>query len=185
VLEAAGPALAAAFAVQVIVLTVFGSGPAALAAGPYALGVSLAVVYGRWSRTGEYFALLLAGISPRRIAASVVAVTLACALVEALAACIRLRPAVPTEYAGYVLTALQLPLMTSLALPVSTRLRNEEPWALMTLLLFGYALCTAIAQSVALGAGWPAGLNWLPVDGALLCADVMSYREAARPRARL
>ncbi len=156
-----------------------------LTAGPFALAVGLAVVYGIMARDGEYAALLQAGIAPRRIGAAIVACALAIALVEAAIACALFPPAVRTEYAGYVLAALQLPLMASLALPVAVRSRNEEPWARMVLLLIGYTIVTALLRVFGTSAGWAPGLEWLFSDIALLAADVALYRDTAKPRAAL
>ena len=154
-----------------------------LTAGPFALAIGLAVAYGVMTREGEYAALLQAGIAPRRIAAAVVACALALALIEAAIACAFFRPAVRTEYAGYVLAGLQLPLMASLALPVAVRSRNEEPWARMVLLLIGYTIVTTMLRVFGTSAGWAPGLEWFFIDIALVAADVALYRAAAKPRA--
>jgi hypothetical protein len=112
-----------------------------------------------------------------------------CELVLALnrrgIACAFFRSAVRTVYAGYVVAALQLPLMASLARPVAVRSRNEEPSARMVLLLIGYAIVTAILRVFALSAGWAPGSEWFFVDIALLAADVALYPGAPRPRAQV
>ena len=185
VLEAAWPALAASAAVTVLVVRTFATPDTAFATAPYALCVGLAVVYGRWARSGEFTALLQAGVSPRRIAAPVVLIVLVAALLGAAFACALVPPDVPTQYAGYVLSALQLPLMASLTLPIALESRNEEPWARMTLLLFGYAIFSTVVRVAGLATGWAPGLEWFFVDGALLGADVALYRRLARPRAKL
>jgi lipopolysaccharide export LptBFGC system permease protein LptF len=185
VLGAAWPALAASAAVTALVVRTFDSPDAALATAPYALCVGLAVVYGRWGRSGEFTALLQAGVSPRRVGAVVVLISLVTALAGATFACAFFPPDVPTRYAGYVLSALQLPLMASLALPTSLESRTEEPWARMALLLVGYALFSTAVRVAGLAAGWAPGLEWLFVDGALLGTDVALYRRLARPRAKL
>ena len=154
-----------------------------LTAGPFALAVGLAVAYGMMAHGGEYAALLQAGIAPRRIGAAVVACALVLALVEAAIACAFFRPPVRTEYAGYVLAALQLPLMASLALPIAVRSRNEEPWARMVLLLIGYTIVTTVLRGFGQISGWAPGLEWLFIDVALVAADVALYRAAAKPRA--
>ena len=154
-------------------------------AGPFALAVGLAVAYGGLARNGEYAALLQAGIAPRRIGAAVVVCALALAGVEAAIACAFFRPAARTEYAGYVLAALQLPLMASLALPVAVRSRTEEPWARMMVLLIGYTIVTTLLRVFARSAGWAPGSEWYFIDVALLMADTMVYRYATVPRASL
>jgi lipopolysaccharide export LptBFGC system permease protein LptF len=154
-----------------------------LTAGPFALAVGLAVAYGIMAHDGEYAALLQAGIAPRRIGAAVVMCALALALVEAAIACAFFRPAVRTEYAGYVLAALQLPLMASLALPVAVRSRTEEPWARTVLLLIGYTIVTTMLRVFGRSAGWAPGSEWFFIDVAMVAVDVALYRAAAKPRA--
>jgi lipopolysaccharide export LptBFGC system permease protein LptF len=149
-----------------------------LTAGPFALAVGLSVAYGIMARDGEYAALLQAGIAPRRIGAAVVVCALALALVEAATASAFFRPAVRTEYAGYVLAALQLPLMASLALPIAVRSRTEEPWARMVLLLIGYTIVTTMLRVFGRSAGWAPGLEWFFIDVALLAADIVLYHYA-------
>ncbi len=184
VLGAAWPALLTAIAVGALGWVI--SGPAfGLAAAPYGIAVGLAVAYGAFARDGEYAALLQAGISPRRVGAVVVASALLIGLGEAAIACAFFRPAVRTEYAAYVLAALQLPLIASLALPVSVRSRREEPWARMTLLLIAYAIVVSVLRVVGRGAGWAPGLEWFFIDVVLLSADVALYQDAARPHARV
>jgi len=153
-----------------------------LTAGPFGIAVGLAVAYGRLARGGEYAALLQAGIAPRRVGAAVVMCALGLALVEAAIGCTFFRPAVRTEYAGYVLAALQLPLMASLALPVAVRSRTEEPWARMVVLLIGYAIVATMLRVLGRNAGWAPGFEWLFIDVALLAADVALYRDATNPR---
>ena len=178
VLGATWPALAGAAGVAALAWLT--GGPMfGLAAGPFGIAVGLAVAYGNSARDGEFAALLQAGISPRRIGAVVVLCALVLALVEALIACTLFRPAVRTEYAGYVLAALQLPLMASLALPVAVRSRTEEPWARTVLLLIGYAIVTSALRMFGRVAGWAPGAEWFFVDVVLLSADVMLYRVAA------
>lgn len=184
VLAATWPALYAAVGVGAVGWLT--GGPAlGLTAAPYGLAVGLAVAYGMLARHGEYAALLHAGIAPRRIGAVVVAGAAALGLAEAAIACAFSRPAARTEYAGYVLAALQLPLIASLALPIAVRSRREEPWARMVLLLIGYTIVTAIVRTFARTSGWAPGLEWFFVDVALLATDVALYRDAARPRSRL
>ena len=137
------------------------------------------------ARSGEYGALLQAGITPRRVGAAVVACALGIGLVEAAIACAFFPPHVRTGYAGYVLAALQLPLMASLALPLTVRSRKEEPWARMVLLLIGYAVVTTLVRVSALSAGWAPGFEWLFIDIALLAADVSLSINAAKPGAAL
>ena len=158
-----------------------GGPPMGLTAGPFALAVGLAVVYGIMARDGEYTALLQAGIAPRRIGAAVVACALVLGLVGAAIACVFFRPAARTEYAGYVLAALQLPLMASLALPVAVRTRTEEPWARMVVLLIGYSIVTSALRVFGRSAGWAPGSEWFFIDIALVAADVALYRAAAKP----
>ncbi len=126
-------------------------------AGAFALAVGLAVAYGVMARDGEYPALLQAGIAPRRVGAVVVVCALGIALAEAVIACAFFRPAVRTEYAGYVLAAMQLPLMASLTLPIAVRSRTEEPWARMVVLLIGYTIVTTILRVFGRTAGWAPG----------------------------
>ena len=184
VLEATWPALLGAVALAAGEWLI--GGPIlGLTAGPFGIAVGLAVAYGRLARDGEYAALLQAGASPRRIGAAVAACALALALVEAAIACAFFRPAVRTEYAGYVLAALQLPLMASLSLPVAVRSRTGEPWARMVLLLIGYAIVTTMLRLFGLIAGWAPGSEWFFIDVALLAADVALYRYAAKPHAAL
>jgi hypothetical protein len=154
-------------------------------AGSFALAIGLAVAYGIIARDGEYAALLQAGIAPRRVGAVVVVCALALALAEAVIACAFFRPAVRTEYAGYVLAALQLPLMASLTLPIAVRSRTEEPWARMVVLLIGYTIVTAMLRVFGQTAGWAPGSEWFFIDVALLVADVTLYRGASKPRAAL
>jgi lipopolysaccharide export LptBFGC system permease protein LptF len=154
-------------------------------AGAFALAIGLAVAYGIMARDGEYAALLQAGIAPRRIGAAVVACALALALAGAAIASAFFRPAARTEYAGYVLAAMQLPLMASLTLPIAVRSRTEEPWARMVVLLIGYTIVTALLRVVGTTAGWAPGLEWFFIDIALLAADSALYRDAAKPRAVL
>ena len=181
VLGASWPALFAALAVEV--LGWLTGGPMmALTAGPFALAIGLAVAYGTMARDGEYAALLQAGIAPRRIGAAVVVCALVFAIASAAIACAFFRPAMRTEYAGYVLAALQLPLMASISLPVAVRSRTEEPWARMVLLLVGYAFVATMLRAVARLAGSAPGSEWFFIDVALLTADVVLYRDAARPR---
>jgi lipopolysaccharide export LptBFGC system permease protein LptF len=146
-----------------------------LAAGPFGIAIGLAVAYGILARDGEYAALLQAGISPRRIGAIVVVCAFILALVEAAIACAFFRPAARTEYAGYVLAALQLPLMASLALPVAVRSRTEEPWARMVVLLIGYTIVTSALRVFGRTAGWAQGSEWFFIDVVLLAADVALY----------
>lgn len=153
-----------------------------LSASPFALAVGLAVAYGIMARDGEYAALVQAGIAPRRIGAAVVAGALALALVEAVIACTFFRPAVRTEYAGYALMALQLPLMASLTLPVAVRSRTEEPWARVVLLLIGYAIVTTSLRVFGQITGWSPGFEWLFIDVALVGADIAMYQNAAKPQ---
>jgi lipopolysaccharide export LptBFGC system permease protein LptF len=158
-------------------------GPVAgLTTGPFALAIGLAVAYGIMARDGEYAALLQAGIAPRRIGAAVVVCALVLALAGAALACAFFRPAVRTEYAGYVLAALQLPLMASISLPVAVRSRTEEPWARMVVLLIGYAIVTTMLRAFGRSAGWAPGSEWFFIDVALVAADVALYRDAAKPR---
>lgn len=159
------------------------SGPMlGLGAAPFALAVGLAVVYGNMARGGEYAALLQAGIAPRRIGASVVVCALALAIVEAAIACAFFPPPARTEYAGYVLAALQLPLMASLALPVAVRSRAEEPWARMVVLLIGYTIVITMLRVVGLAAGWAPGLEWFFIVGTLVAVDIALYSDAEKPR---
>jgi lipopolysaccharide export LptBFGC system permease protein LptF len=153
-----------------------------LTAAPFALAVGLAVVYGMMAHDGEYAALLQAGIAPRRIGAAVVVCAVALALVEAGIACAFFRPAARTDYAGYVLAALQLPLMASISLPVAVRSRSEEPWARMVVLLVSYTVVTTMLRAFGRIAGWAPGLEWLFIDVVLIAADIGLYRDAAKPR---
>lgn len=154
-----------------------------LSAGPSALAVGLAVAYGNLARDGEYVALLQAGIAPRRIGAVVVLCVLALAFMEAAIACAFFPPATRTEYAGYVLAALQLPLIASITLPVAVRSRTEEPWARMVVLLIAYTIVTALLRAFGRSAGWAPGSEWYFIDIALVAADIALYRDAAKPRA--
>ena len=151
-------------------------------AGAFALAIGLAVAYGIMARDGEYAALLQAGITPRRIGAAVVACALVLALAEAVIACAFFRPTVRTEYAGYVLAAMQLPLMASLTLPIAVRSRTEEPWARVVVLLIGYTIVTALLRVFGQTAGWAPGSEWFFIDVALIAGDVVLYRDAAKPR---
>ena len=151
-------------------------------AGAFSLAVGLAVAYGVMARNGEYAALLQAGIAPRRVGAVVVVCALVLAIAGAVIACAFFRPAVRTEYAGYVLAALQLPLMASLTLPVAVRSRTEEPWARMMVLLIGYTIVTSVLRLLGQSAGWAPGLEWFFIDMALLAGDVAVYHGAAKPR---
>lgn len=184
ILGTAWPAIVAVVALGAIGWLV-GGPRLGLTAGPFALAVGLAVAYGVLARDGAYAALLQARIAPRRIGAIVVACALALAVIEAAIACTFFRPAAPAGYAGYVLAALQLPLMASISLPVAVRSRNKEPWARMVVLLIGYAILTALLRVFARTAGWPLGSEWFVIDVALLAADVVLYRGAAMPRAVL
>ncbi len=181
VLGAAWPALAGAVAGGALGW-LMGGPMLGLTAGPFALAVGLAIVYGFMAHGGEYAALLQAGIAPRRIGAAVVVCALALALVEAATACAFFPPALRTEYAGYLLAALQLPLMASLALPVAVRSRTEEPWARMVVLLIGYTIVTSVVRLFGLSAGWAPGLGWFFIDVALVAVDVALYRNEAMPR---
>jgi lipopolysaccharide export LptBFGC system permease protein LptF len=184
VLGATWPALCAAVAPAALGWLV--GGPImGLSAGSFALAIGLAVAYGIMAREGEYAALQQAGIAPRRIGAAVVVCALALAAAAAAIACAWFRPAVRTGYAGYVLAALQLPLMASLALPVAVRSRAEEPWARMVVLLIGYAIAIVAVSAFGRGAGWAPGLEWFFIDVALLAADVALYRDATKPRAHV
>ncbi len=151
-------------------------------AGAFGLAVGLAVAYGIMARDGEYTALLQAGIAPRRVGAVVVLCALVLALVEAAIACAFFRPVARTEYAGYVLAAMQLPLMASLTLPITVRSRNEEPWARMVVLLIGYTIVTSVLRVLGQSAGWAPGLEWFFIDVTLLASDVALYRDTAMPR---
>ena len=184
VLATTWPALFSAVALGAVAWLV-GGAMLGLTAGPFGIAVGLAVAYGIMAHRGEYAALVLAGIAPRRIGAAVVVCALVLALLEAALACAYFRPAVRTMYAGYVFAALQVPLMASLALPVAVRSRNEEPWARMVLLLIGYAIVTTIVRVYALHAAWAPGSEWFFIDVALLAADIALYRVASRPRARI
>lgn len=183
VIGATWPALFGTVAVAALAWLI-GGPRLGLLAGPYAIAVGLAVAYGVLSRNGEYSALLQAGIAPRRIGAIVVAAALVLALAESASACKFYPPAVRTEFAGYVLLALQLPLVASLALPIAVRSRNEEPWARMVVLLIGYAIVTAVISAFGRAAGWAPGSEWFFIDVALVAADIALYRDAARPRER-
>ncbi len=154
-------------------------------AGAFALAVGLAVAYGIMARDGEYAAMLQAGVAPRRVGAVVVVCALGIALAEAVVACAFFRPSVRTEYGGYVLAAMQLPLMASLTLPIAVRSRNEEPWARIVVLLIGYTVVTTMLRVLGQTAGWAAGSEWFFIDVVLLAADVALYRHAARPCAAL
>lgn len=184
VLGATWPALYGAVALGALGWLV-GGPMMALTAGPFALAVGLAVAYGIMAREGEYAGLLQAGIAPRRIGAAVVVCALALALVATAVACAFFKPAARTEYAGYALAALQLPLMASLALPVAVRSRAEESWARMVVLLIGFVIVTTAVRAFGRGAGWAPGLEWFFIDLALLAADVVLYRDAATPNAQL
>ncbi|HEX3463165.1 MAG TPA: hypothetical protein VHS78_03815 [Candidatus Elarobacter sp.] len=144
----------------------------------YALAIGLAVAYARLSRSGELRALEAVGIAPRRITASVLVVVVVVAACSAVTACSFGKPAVPTEYAGYLLAALQLPLAASLALPVVRLAGDEQPWAVMALVLGVYSIGVVALTAFARVQGWAPGLEWLFVDGALLAADVTLYRQA-------
>ena len=159
-------------------LWVIGARVTAFTGAAYALAIGLTVAYASIARTGELRALEAVGIAPRRITASVLAVTLIVAACGAGAACAFGKPAVRTEYAGYVLAALQLPLAASLALPVVRFAGEEEPWAVMVMVLGGYSLGLVALTAFARVQGWAPGLEWLFVDAALLAADVMLYRQA-------
>ena len=156
---------------------------AASFAGAVAIAVALSIAYGRLARSGEYRALVRAGISPRRIGASVVAVCAIAAAIEAAASCAFRVPAVRTEYAGFVLSAAQLPLAASLALPIAVSAGREEPWARMTLALVGYAVALFAVDIVARMNGWAPGLEWLFIDAGLVVADGAAYRYVSRPKA--
>ena len=184
VLGVAGPALLGAGAIGALGWLV-GGPKLGLTAAPFALAVGLAVAYGIMAHDGEYAALLLAGIAPRRIGAAVVVCAFALALVEAAIACAFFPPAARTEYAGYVLAALQMPLMASLTLPIAVRSRREEPWARMVVFLFGYTIVSAILRTLGRTAGWAPGSEWFFIDVVLLAADVVLYRDAAKPRSRI
>ncbi len=151
-------------------------------AGAFSLAVGLAVAYGIMARNGEYAALLQAGIAPRRVGAVVVVCALVLAIAEAVIACAFFRPAVRTEYAGYVLAALQLPLMASLTLPIAVRSRTDEPWARMMVMLIGYTIVTSVLRLLGQSTGWAPGLEWFFIDLALLAGDVAVYHGAAKPR---
>lgn len=184
VIGATWPALLGAVALGAVGWVV-GGPMLGFTAGAFALAVGLAVAYGIMARDGEYAALLQAGIAPRRIGAAVVACALVLALAEAAIACAFFRPTARTEYAGYVLAAMQLPLMASLTLPIAVRSRTEEPWARMVVLLIGYTIITALLRVFGTTAGWAPGLEWFFIDVALLAADSALYRDAAKPRAVL
>jgi lipopolysaccharide export LptBFGC system permease protein LptF len=180
-LRAALPALVAAILALVALWFLEGPIPASTG-GAYALAVALAVVFGRLARNGEFGALLQAGISPRRAVVGIVAVAFAVATFDAAAACVLRPPLARTEYAGYLLAALQLPLMASLALPISARSGREEPWARMILLLLAYTVSIVAATALGRTIGWAPGLEWLFIDAALAAADVALYRDLIAPR---
>jgi lipopolysaccharide export LptBFGC system permease protein LptF len=180
-LRATAPALAAAILVLVALWFLEGPIPASTG-GTYALAVALAVVFGRLARSGEFGGLLQAGVSPRRSVASVVAIAAAFAVLAAAAACTLRPPSVRTEYAGYVLAALQLPLAASLALPLAVRSRREEPWARMILMLLGYTVAIVAVTAEGRTIGWPPGAEWLFIDAALLATDIALYRDLVAPR---
>ncbi len=184
VLGATWPAIVAALAIGGLA-SLAGGPRSGLLVEPFALAVGLAVAYSTMARDGEYGALLQAGISPRRIGAVVVTMAAAIATVEAALACALQPPSVRTQYAGYVLMALQLPLLASMSLPISVRSRREEPWARMVLLLFAYVFGLVAVAGFGQVAGWAPGLDWFFIDVALAVADVMLYRDIARPRPQI
>ncbi|HTD36149.1 MAG TPA: hypothetical protein VK669_01450 [Candidatus Limnocylindrales bacterium] len=182
-LEAAWPAVAIALACEALMWSL-GSRVAAFIGGAYAVAIGLAVAYARLSRDGELAALQMLGIAPRRISAAVDVLCVLAALLGASIACVFGKPAIRTEYAGYVLAALQLPLAGSLALPVVVYAGREEPWALMCLALLGYTLVVLCVVAFARAQGWAPGLEWFFVDAALFAADVMLYRRLTKGRSR-
>jgi cell division protein FtsX len=180
-LQATWSSVAIALACE-LVLWSLGSRVAAFTGGAYVLAVGLAVAYSRLSRRGEIAALRALGVSPRRIAAPALVLAVLAALGGAVLACAIGKPAVRTEYAGYVFAALQLPLAGSLSLPLVVYAGGEEPWAMTCLVLAGYTLAVVALVGFARSQGWALGLEWFFVDAALLATDVLLYRAVARPR---
>jgi hypothetical protein len=181
-LQATWSSVAIALACEVVLWSL-GTRVAAFTGGAYALAVGLAVAYSRLSRSGEIAALQALGISPRRIAAPAIVLSVLAAGCGAILACAVGKAAVRTEYAGYVLAALQLPLAGSLALPVVARAGAEEPWAMMCLVLAGYTLLVVALVGFARSQGWALGLEWFFVDAALLACDLSLYRAPGKPGA--
>jgi len=181
-LEATWAAVAIALACEALMWSL-GSRVAAFTGGAYAVAIGLAIAYGRLARDGEVAALQTLGIAPRRISAAADVLCVLAAALGASIACVLGKPVIRTEYAGYVLAALQLPLAGSLALPVVVYAGREEPWALMSIALLGYTLVVLCIVAFARAQGWAPGLEWLFVDSALFVTDVMLYRGLSKGRA--
>lgn len=175
-------AIAAGCLGEAVLLALYGPDSAALGAA-FALGVGLAVVYGRLGHDGEYVGLLAGGISPRRIIASVITVTIAAQAGFAAYEYAFQRADIPSAYIGYALGALQPVFIASSAFPICVRTRVREPWAATLLLLVAYVACVLMARAATGAARLGTGLYWFYVIPALAALDVALFRWLRFPTA--
>ena len=149
----------------------------AATAGAAIVAIALTVTYRPLSATGQVTALFAGGVSPRRIVGAVTGVLVLTAILEAGASLVLLpSPGTRTESAGYVLAALQPPLIASAVFAICARRRNREPWDFVFMLLFGYVASIVVLKTWSRLNGWAPGFYWLYVDAGLALADVALYR---------
>jgi hypothetical protein len=152
--------------------------------GTFVVAIGLAIVYGTLAKSGEFTAIVAAGIAPRRAIRSIVAALAAVCAIEAVLACALRTPPLPSGYAGYVLAAIVPAITGSIVLPIAVRARNDEPLTIVFLLLVAYTLAIATGIILERAGALTPGLDWAFIDGALIAANTLLFRDTLYRRAR-
>jgi len=152
--------------------------------GTFVVAIGLAIVYGTLAKSGEFTAIVAAGIAPRRAIRSIVAGVVLICTIEAVLACTLRFPAVRTECAVDVFEAIVPAITASIVLPIAVRTRTDEPWAFVFLLLLAYTLTIAAGTIIEHAGVLTPGLFWFFIDCALFAVDALLFRIVFRPRAR-
>jgi len=149
--------------------------------GTFVVAIGLAIVYGALAKSGEFTAIVAAGIAPRRAIRSIVAGVVLICTTEAVLACTLRTPPVRSEYVAYVLAAIVPAITASIALPIAVRTRSDEPWAFVFLLLLAYTLAIAAGTIMEHAGVLTPGTFWFFIDCALFAADALLFRIVFSP----
>ena len=87
--------------------------------GTFVVAIGLASVYGTLAKSGEFTAIVAAGIAPRRAICSIVAGVVLICTIEAVLACTVRVPAVRSECAVDVFAAIVPAVAASIVLPIA------------------------------------------------------------------
>jgi hypothetical protein len=144
--------------------------------GTFVVAIGLASVYGTLAKSGEFTAIVAAGIAPRRAICSIVAGVVLICTIEAVLACTVRVPAVRSECAVDVFAAIVPAVAASIVLPIAIRTRTDEPWAFVFLLLLAYTLAIAAGTIMEHAGVLTPGTFWSFIDCALFAADALLFR---------